>query len=323
MNAPYFVSPIFEKFQCLAEKCPENCCSGWQIRLDTETETRYQTCDDPMLKAELIAAIEEKEKSFKTVEGQCPFFNDKGRCRIQELKGHDWLPKICREYPRAYASSSKGTIAFLDAGCPDAAVSIFFGETSILPPSLRAVHPAWEWIFADCSETDRLHGITESLGLKHYPHPDIFEDIAKLVRRPLAMEMNKSPFGREIIVAAAPMFFTNIIEPDWPPDEGQNLFEYALEQYNEFSAENPRCIRRMWQQAAMQCGFMLTEGIYQQFGILYAHVLLFRLFIMGQILIEEPLKLSDFLRFACQFERRIESTQILKRVAQNITVNLD
>ena len=33
----------FEKFRCIADKCPDSCCRGWDVVVDDETNEFYKT----------------------------------------------------------------------------------------------------------------------------------------------------------------------------------------------------------------------------------------------------------------------------------------
>jgi DeoR/GlpR family transcriptional regulator of sugar metabolism len=40
-----FVPTYFDKFRCIADKCPDTCCAGWEADLDGEIIAKYKTLD--------------------------------------------------------------------------------------------------------------------------------------------------------------------------------------------------------------------------------------------------------------------------------------
>ena len=39
----YIKPTYYDEFKCIADKCPDTCCAGWQIVIDEETLDKYQT----------------------------------------------------------------------------------------------------------------------------------------------------------------------------------------------------------------------------------------------------------------------------------------
>lgn len=90
-------------FQCIADRCGDNCCIGWEIDIDAETAGFYENVPGAFgerLK-ENISAL--SPKSFILGEKErCPFLNDKNLCDIILHLGEAHLCQICSDHPRYY-----------------------------------------------------------------------------------------------------------------------------------------------------------------------------------------------------------------------------
>lgn len=89
-----------EKFRCIAEKCTDNCCIGWEIDIDAGTLAYYKGVPGSLGKRlnEGISngcfVLDENER--------CPFLNSRGLCDIITELGEEHLCRICTEHPRYY-----------------------------------------------------------------------------------------------------------------------------------------------------------------------------------------------------------------------------
>ena len=118
---PYF----FDGFKCIADKCTDSCCIGWQIDIDPETAEKYAK-EKGVLGDKLKKNIE--NGSFITGEGErCPFLRKDNLCELICEKGEDYLCEICREHPRYYEFYGD----YVDAGiglCCEEACRLLFGS---------------------------------------------------------------------------------------------------------------------------------------------------------------------------------------------------
>ena len=85
----------YDDFKCIADKCKNSCCIGWEIDVDSFSQERYEE----------ISFISDKIKdgSYVLCEGdRCPFLRADGLCEQIIRYGGDILCDICREHPRFY-----------------------------------------------------------------------------------------------------------------------------------------------------------------------------------------------------------------------------
>ena len=117
----------FSGFRCLADRCPDTCCAGWEIDLDPEILQRYEALEVP-LGEEIRAAITEEDgyTFFRCQDGRCPFLTETGLCRLilhslhQGLPEEDLLSEVCREHPRFHEQYGTLTESCLAISCPEA-----------------------------------------------------------------------------------------------------------------------------------------------------------------------------------------------------------
>lgn len=148
------VPEYYLKFKCIADKCQDSCCIGWEIDVDDRTRAKYEA-----INTELGREIVEKTSHgcFPLKEnGRCAFLDDKGLCRIISALGEGYLCDICREHPRYYGVGHGIIEGGLGLGCEEAARMIL--ELADLPKLVeieREISYRDEDEYADVSEVFR------------------------------------------------------------------------------------------------------------------------------------------------------------------------
>lgn len=90
----------YDKFKCIADKCTDSCCIGWEIDIDPETLEIYEN-ESGELGEKLKKNI--RDRSFLLTEDErCPFLKSDGLCELICRKGEGFLCEICTEHPRYY-----------------------------------------------------------------------------------------------------------------------------------------------------------------------------------------------------------------------------
>lgn len=96
-----FITPsYYGEFQCIADKCTDNCCIGWEIGIDSDTAAYYRSLDGAFGKRlrENIA----EDDTFILQDERCPFLNHKNLCDLIINCGKEHLCQICRDHPRYF-----------------------------------------------------------------------------------------------------------------------------------------------------------------------------------------------------------------------------
>ena len=88
----------YKNFKCIADKCVNNCCIGWEIDIDEETLDFYKKSKDISNKISTVSSPHFILES----NGRCPFLNKQNLCEIINKYGDEHLCQICRDHPRFY-----------------------------------------------------------------------------------------------------------------------------------------------------------------------------------------------------------------------------
>ena len=95
----YTIPNYYRDFSCVADRCTDTCCAGWEIAIDPASLARYRRTDGP-LGNRLHNSIAWKKGSFKQYGGRCAFLDESGLCDLYAEGGQGMLCKTCRTYPR-------------------------------------------------------------------------------------------------------------------------------------------------------------------------------------------------------------------------------
>lgn len=110
----------YNRFTCIADKCPDTCCAGWAIVIDEKTLDSYM--DMPGEAGEYIRdKVDFEENIYKRHGERCAFLNDCNLCDLIINQGEDKLCKTCTRYPRHFEEYGDLVEAALSMSCPVAA----------------------------------------------------------------------------------------------------------------------------------------------------------------------------------------------------------
>ena len=122
-----YAPEYYKKFKCIADRCQNSCCIGWDIYIDDETLEKYVSGEDEIIKN----SIEDSEDGARFIMGndkRCPHLLSSGLCDMICRKGEGYLCEICREHPRFYNTFTDHIEAGLGLCCEEAA-RIILSET--------------------------------------------------------------------------------------------------------------------------------------------------------------------------------------------------
>ena len=117
------------RFSCIADKCPDTCCQGWEIDIDETTWNKYKAVEGEL--GEKLKKYMKEENGcrfFKMREdGYCAFLREDNLCQLQRQFGEDYLGVICSEHPRYFVECGNYEQQDISLACPEMA-RIFFAE---------------------------------------------------------------------------------------------------------------------------------------------------------------------------------------------------
>ena len=115
----------YDSFKCIAEKCKNNCCIGWEIDIDDDTLKKYKAQQGAL--GEKLKANISKEPCAHFILGEnerCPFLNDENLCELIIEGGEGLLCQICYDHPRFYNDMQGATEKGVGLSCEAAAALI-------------------------------------------------------------------------------------------------------------------------------------------------------------------------------------------------------
>lgn len=111
----------YEEFACIADKCEDTCCAGWQIVIDRETLKKYTKIKGDFRKR-MWRSVNWFQGTFKQDKNKrCAFLNDRNLCDLYLSQGEEGFCKTCREYPRHTEEFEGVREITLSISCPEVA----------------------------------------------------------------------------------------------------------------------------------------------------------------------------------------------------------
>ncbi len=126
-----FVPSYYEKFSCIADRCPDTCCIGWEVDIDSVTASLYGSVTGALGDKirHHLATDDEGSRFFTLCDGErCPFLLRSGLCEIQKTVSEKFLSKTCTLFPRFFDDFGTFRETGLGFGCPEAARIILCDE---------------------------------------------------------------------------------------------------------------------------------------------------------------------------------------------------
>lgn len=110
----------YNEFKCIADKCTDTCCVGWQVVIDEKTADFYNNLKDEFgdkLREKMIVD-EDGDTIFVNEKGRCPFLNNCNLCEIFINAGEENLSHTCTMFPRFYETFGGTREMGLSLSCP-------------------------------------------------------------------------------------------------------------------------------------------------------------------------------------------------------------
>jgi lysine-N-methylase len=131
----------FKEFKCIAGKCEDSCCVGWDIDIDKITFRQYYKVQDKEMKRMFQKNVHNNENyissdvdygKVKLTRGKrCPFLDEENYCIIYSKLGEEYLSNVCTSFPRIINIVDGFYEMSLDVACPEAARIILLKEEGI------------------------------------------------------------------------------------------------------------------------------------------------------------------------------------------------
>jgi len=135
---PQFILTALDRFSCLADRCPIDCCSRFRVDVESAAYDRWRSlANTDEHKASLLDGVCRGENVGKTGiilrnkpdSRDCVFLTPDRLCSIHAGMGPELLPEICREYPRKKVVQPNLVVAYGAMSCIEMARLVMFDGT--------------------------------------------------------------------------------------------------------------------------------------------------------------------------------------------------
>lgn len=128
------VPDYYSDFKCIADKCSDSCCAGWEIDIDQDTSEYYCQIEGEFgdRLREKLQVLEDGEHSFELgCDGRCPFLNKDNLCDIIINLGEEAISEVCTEYPRFCIEYANVVHKYYSLSCEEVGRIVFNLERKV------------------------------------------------------------------------------------------------------------------------------------------------------------------------------------------------
>lgn len=117
----YTIPDYYHEFTCVAGKCEDTCCAGWQIVADDASLENYKN-ETGTFAERLKESVNWEEGTFKQdKDRRCAFLNQSNLCDMYTALGEESLCRTCKLYPRHIEEFEDVREVTLSVSCPEVA----------------------------------------------------------------------------------------------------------------------------------------------------------------------------------------------------------
>lgn len=137
MKAQYILAAL-DTFSCIADKCPEDCCHRFAIFLDQPIFKKWHALPESdtrkdWLLAAVYCGVGDHDMQLAKVDGRseasCVLRLADGLCRVHGELGVEYLPAICKSFPRITENLPGRNISFATMSCPEIARLVLLDDS--------------------------------------------------------------------------------------------------------------------------------------------------------------------------------------------------
>lgn len=127
----YIIPDYYQEFTCIADRCTDTCCAGWQIMIDDRSYRKYRRMRGAYAKT-LKQSVDWKQHCFRqTGDLRCAFLNEDNLCEMYRNLGPQSLCKTCHNYPQHIEEFENVRRISLSVSCPEVARMLVEREDAI------------------------------------------------------------------------------------------------------------------------------------------------------------------------------------------------
>ena len=143
----------YKRFSCIAERCEDTCCAGWEIDIDDDSYEYYMGIEGEFGER-LRRNIQEYPSDGEDVyeahgfvlkeDKRCPFLDNKGLCELYRELGEDALCDVCTDTPRNFLEYGGAREISISAACAEAG-RLIYGEAGKITFVEEEVSGEFDW----------------------------------------------------------------------------------------------------------------------------------------------------------------------------------
>lgn len=124
----------YENFSCIADRCEDTCCAGWEIDIDDKSYEYYMGIPGEFgeqIRKQIKEYQCEDEDVYEThgfilkEEKRCPFLNERNLCEIILTLGEEAICDVCTNTPRNFLEYGNAREISISPSCAEAGRLIF------------------------------------------------------------------------------------------------------------------------------------------------------------------------------------------------------
>lgn len=117
-----YAPSYYNQFRCIASRCPDSCCKGWAVDVDSASAARYRALPGALGDRLRAVLCDGDNGAYMQIEdSRCPMWRSDSLCRIQAELGHEALCRVCQTFPRLRHDYGDFAELDLELSCPEAA----------------------------------------------------------------------------------------------------------------------------------------------------------------------------------------------------------
>ena len=197
----------YDEFRCIADQCRNTCCAQWEIDVDDISLERFKAHPD------IMEHISEGCITLKE-DGNCPFLNEKGLCKMILKYGEDMLCDVCTDHPRFISEVDEDEFVGVGISC-EAACDLILNrkeQFKLIPPLEM---PLIDRVFEAESLTELLNCLSpEENSSKDHAELLLTFEILEPEWKNMLQKLTSSPVSeetRDLYIESESMKFKNLI----------------------------------------------------------------------------------------------------------------
>ena len=167
---------FYDSFRCIGADCPLNCCHGWKVPIEDDLAAQYKKTGGFLgVRLRCSLAGGKEDPHFSRYLLRCPMHDRDGLCALQKKRGEQFMPSVCRSFPREWANTGYFVEQTLDLSCIEAA-RLFLEASEGDGSGLSWITEEREWDVERAGDNDDPEFLKELVSMREDALSRILDD---------------------------------------------------------------------------------------------------------------------------------------------------